>query len=1346
VHAPDDSDSAPRFPPGAALKAFSVRVAIGLGWLGLALGLTVACAYLLLRHWVWADIDRWRPNIERALTGMFDAPVRMGELTSGFEGLRPSLRARGIQVGAGANPPLVIEQAFAVVSLSSLVRGRPSLVSLEIDRPVIQVERIDSRRFSVAGALVDLDRPGRSDELAWLFSSRVVSIRNARFDWRDRLGSEGMVIAGVDWLNTAEAGQHHMSLRAPAIGAGVQGLELALDLRIAEGADPTDWRRWQGEAYVSAMQVQFAPLAKMLRGWFLPSEAAPSRVISGSGPIKTWAKFDGGRWVEVFVKAFTEAIELSVGTSRLALRSLTVEAGTEPSGADTLQITPKRFSAVDREGFVFALDERAAQRIELDLNSFAPRSGELVWRGFDAGRFLNTVRRLPVPESWNATLVRMSASGRINSAEVRWGPQPERYSVLLDFDRLSLRRVAEPAGRMAQARAPNTWPSFSNLSGTVELSSQGGRAQLDSAGVVVRLPGVFEEPAVPLSSLKGEVSWSLAGSGGIEVRAQNLFFANADVAGEVTGRWRSTARSARGEVDLGGTIERANAARVARYLPTIVNEQVRTWVAQAIGAGAASTGSFNLRGDLAEFPFRDAAQGEFRVETRVDQLSLAHSPGWPAIERLRGALVFERAGMQIKAESAEVSGVRLGAVEARIDDFARPVLEVAGRATGETRDMVRYVERSPLRGRASELASSWRIDGQSQVDLQLSVGLSRGAPIDYRGLVSIRDNRLVVDPNLPPVEAVSGQVEFDRQGVRTLAPGQSNLLGGPGSWHLKAPLSGGVTIDAHGRAATGSVVSRVEGFWADAIRGEFDWKAALRVDARSLDAWVETDLRGVESNLPSPLAKTAAQPWPLRLDWRRELTSGTETLGLALNREIRAQFERRVSDAAALGWRGAVSVGSELSRPTQGIAIDLQVPALDADAWLKQFQQHPGGLGNGFSGAGIASLINRFSLITPSLVAGGKPFTSVVLGASSSDGTWRASVTSREVEGLIDWVPPHARATGGVVTARLAFLKIARNREREIESLLDKGPARLPALDVEAERLVLADRELGRLKLLAENASEGEQPAWRLKRLHVEHPGGALNATGTWEAGTGGVRATALDFELALREPAYILDTFGIRGAVSGGGPGQLAGTLRWQGSPLAIDYGSLSGQVEIHLVKGQFLKTDPGIAKLIGVLNLQSLPRRLSLDFRDVFVEGFAFDDIRGKASIAAGVARTDDFRMRGVQAQVNIRGEANLAQETQRLRVQVRPELNAGLASLAYAAMANPAIGLGSFIAQWALRKPLQDMFAYEYDIEGSWADPTVTERSRPRFDAMADELQRPAEAGGALNDARPGGTTPR
>ena len=200
-----------------------------------------------------------------------------------------------------------------------------------------------------------------------------------------------------------------------------------------------------------------------------------------------------------------------------------------------------------------------------------------------------------------------------------------------------------------------------------------------------------------------------------------------------------------------------------------------------------------------------------------------------------------------------------------------------------------------------------------------------------------------------------------------------------------------------------------------------------------------------------------------------------------------------------------------------------------------------------------------------------------------------------------------------------------------------------------------------------------------------------------------------------------MLETLGFPGTMRDG-PGSLKGELSWLGSPLAIDIPSLSGKLDLALGKGSFPKADPGIAKLIGVLNLQSLPRRLAFDFHDLFSEGFAFDDIHGSVLVHDGVARSEDFSMRGVTAQVRLRGEVDIGEETQDLLVEVRPELNAALASLAYAAMVNPAVGIGSLVAQLLLREPLRELFAWEYELTGSWSDPQLTTRSRPSLPQAA------------------------
>jgi uncharacterized protein YhdP len=224
-----------------------------------------------------------------------------------------------------------------------------------------------------------------------------------------------------------------------------------------------------------------------------------------------------------------------------------------------------------------------------------------------------------------------------------------------------------------------------------------------------------------------------------------------------------------------------------------------------------------------------------------------------------------------------------------------------------------------------------------------------------------------------------------------------------------------------------------------------------------------------------------------------------------------------------------------------------------------------------------------------------------------------------------------------------------------------------------------------------------------------------------------------MNFKLDIAASGLLLARFGMKDVVRRG-KGRMEGQVSWLGSPLTVDYSSMNGNFFVNVEAGQFLKADPGLAKLLGVLSLQSLPRRLSLDFRDVFSEGFAFDFVRGDVTIQQGIAATNNLQMKGVNAAVLMEGKADIARETQDIKVVVVPEINAGTASLV-ATMINPAVGLGTFLAQMFLRQPLMRAATQEFQIDGTWADPRIARVSRKSA----------AESGAdAANDARAGRTT--
>jgi uncharacterized protein YhdP len=201
-----------------------------------------------------------------------------------------------------------------------------------------------------------------------------------------------------------------------------------------------------------------------------------------------------------------------------------------------------------------------------------------------------------------------------------------------------------------------------------------------------------------------------------------------------------------------------------------------------------------------------------------------------------------------------------------------------------------------------------------------------------------------------------------------------------------------------------------------------------------------------------------------------------------------------------------------------------------------------------------------------------------------------------------------------------------------------------------------------------------------------------------------------MNFVLDVNDAGALLTRLGTPDALRNG-TGKLEGTVSWQGSPLSLHYPSMNGHFEVNMGKGQFLKADAGAAKLLGVLSLQALPRRLLLDFRDVFSDGFAFDSVHGDVTIVHGMASTRNLQIKGVNAVVQLDGSANLAQETQRLRAVILPVVDAGTASLLAGLALNPMVGLTTFLAQWLLQNPLSQASTQEFMIDGSWTDPRVT-----------------------------------
>ena len=275
--------------------------------------------------------------------------------------------------------------------------------------------------------------------------------------------------------------------------------------------------------------------------------------------------------------------------------------------------------------------------------------------------------------------------------------------------------------------------------------------------------------------------------------------------------------------------------------------------------------------------------------------------------------------------------------------------------------------------------------------------------------------------------------------------------------------------------------------------------------------------------------------------------------------------------------------------------------------------------------------------------------------------------------------------------------------------------AQLPGLDIQAARFDFRGRTLGRLELNAEAVG----PEWRIDKLDIINSHSRFTSTGVWRR-TGAGAITTLAVKLDVNNLNALFALFGY-GDYLKRGSGNLEGTLVWPGYPSEFELAILSGTLQVEARDGQFAKIEPGAGKLLGLLSLQSLPRRAMFDFRDVFSEGFAFERIKGDVKVARGVLLTDDFEISGSSAFVSLSGEVSLPQETQALTMKVVPEVGEGMA-LAATVFGTPVLGLSTLLVSKLLRNPLGKAVAYEYQVTGSWDNPVVARTSAPPARAAA------------------------
>ncbi|WP_038034304.1 MULTISPECIES: YhdP family protein [unclassified Thioalkalivibrio] len=1302
-----------------SIASHSVRVTLGV-LLALVLALLIAMLALRLALPHWDGMHAW---VEETASERLDRRVTADGVELGWAGWSPALVARDVRVEMPGGEPVAIERLGVSLSAGASLRSRHPAFAVRIEGVELRLVRHADGQFSLHGREIGMGE-GRVLTIP-VAQWPDVEAEAVRLTWEDRgAGLESSAQLARAALRTAHDGSLRLYLDGAldAGGSGAAGGDFELGLQ-APAADLRD-----GRFFLRADAVDLTAWQPWLAylGWPAPE---------GSASLRLWGALADGRMVwlrgdhETTLNLAGEPVGPAIG-HRFDWRvrdgrHQSSWSGTRPGSGDL----------------------RLAYRLEGEPRELVVDGVELAARDVEVEPYspLLTLLREAAPE----------LAERIAELHPRGTLSVARFEARREEGRL------QPVWAEADVhdlgwRAAGVGLGVQGAAGYLQWRRGGVELLLDSRDLEVVLPRVLADP-VALDVARGRLRAERDDAGHWHLAGEGLQAANSDAAVRGRMRMRLDGHEAGPRVDISMDILRADGERTAHYLPLYhLPENTYQWLVDSIVTGVSTGGGMVYRGRGKDFPFADG-EGVFDLWADVEAGILDYQEGWPRAEDLAGRLLFHNASF--RAEGArgrildtEVSDTRIG-----IRDMENAVLELEGAAEGDAADLLTYLRQADLLEDAAELRDQARLDGPTRLGLSLTLPLQEGRMDETRvaGDLDLRGTRAEV-PGWPAVlEDVEGRVRFDTadriraEGVTARVHNETVTLGA--DWPLDGEMA---RLTASGMQPLGPWLEDYPQL-APYLEGSAHWEARLRlgpaVDGVRLD--LNSDLAGVAIDWPEPIGKPAEEVRPLELTLplgHDGAGIGHLTLGSVLRAHMRLSPTAAPEDPAVRGAeprtaaRGialqsmALEIGapsaSALALPGAGVSVRARLPELMVDPWLEALSEAPwdgevdlgaGGEDGGQTNGAVA--LTRLELDIRDRVRWGEHALPGLrfLGRRGAAG-WDLEVASDWLAGEARWRP---MAAGGRDRweAHLSYL-VLEDLEWDGEARPDpevkpvaagtfEDPRVWPAVDLTLDSLVLGDYRFADIELGLEPQTDGLV----VRDLEVRAPDGDLHAdaVGVWEIGHDGLPESRLDVTLSGDDWGAAMRSAGLsRALVGGSGEGSLS--LNWPGPLYAPRLALLAGSMELALEDGRLADVEPGAGRLLGLVSLDVLPRRLRLDFRDVFTEGLTFGELTADATLRDGDLYVPALRMEGPSARVRLSGRTGLVARDYDHEIVVVPSLRTAL-PIVGALVGGPVTGVVVLLAERVLGigDQIEEAARVEYAVTGPWDDPQVRVLVEPAAD---------------------------
>lgn len=854
------------------------------------------------------------------------------------------------------------------------------------------------------------------------------------------------------------------------------------------------------------------------------------------------------------------------------------------------------------------------------------------------------------------------------------------------------------AGNLHQAsvREWERWPELQGLDGKVSLRGGAGRIKLHGEQITADWPRMFRDRVqVGIPSCDIELRWGQSW----QVGFNRCLIENPDLA--LAADVIISGNEGKPAVDVNASLLRGKVGQLDSYWPeSIMKENIKGWLRRGLQGGDIVAGRFQIHGDMDDWPFLNG-EGRFEAFAEVRGGQIDFLEGWPSARGVNAFARFQGASMDIEGSVADIGGAAVASVNARIPNLKSPLLEINYSSRSDLPGYLGFLRQTPLLDNLDTDLSEFVFSGPASTTGSLRIPLgSNTRQLTVDGSVQL-DGGLFSDPvSEVTLEQITGSLSYDESGFSgedlstefRAYPARLNLLADfDGEEKFRADLEGIFGVQ--------DVIPEflLEDFLAlEQVGGNCRWQVSLAVTASEEPGrsdtilQIESGLEGIAMDLPAPMHKAPGEEWPLLL--RYPLSGPERLLDVVFEERASLRFDLSAEDSSPLS--AVIHLGSDLpALPEEGyVRLEGGSEFIDLDGWIDII------VDEAMSGGGVAGLsLEGGELTADNLVFLDRKFSDVQLQFDVEGSDINAGFVAEDINGSLRFTI----SDSGTNSLSADFERLVLGDPVSTGLDMESDPSELPALHLYVRSFSYLDVELGETRIEAYPTATG----FHFEKVDASSDQISVQASGDWSLNDQGQRSD-FSIHMASESLGEFLQSLDISSSMQGGQT-LVDFDAWWPGSPAAFALSRLNGEIVFSVVDGNITNASAGTGRLLGLLSIQALPKRLSLDFRDVFDSGFSFDEASGTFQMENGSASTDDVELKSSAADIFVTGRTDLVGQQYDQLLTIKPGLGNTLPIIG-ALAAGPGGAAAGLALQGLLHDELAEATKVSYTIRGDWDNP--------------------------------------